>query len=274
MIAFNSKPGLVAYVTCGDPTLETSREVVIAAIDAGADVIELGVPFSDPLADGPIIQRASQRAVDAGVTLDNVLQVAADVRRARANAGLIIFSYFNPILRYRLKRFCEQAQRAGVDGALITDLTLEEAGEYRALMKQHSLSTIFLAAPTSNDERLRRIAEASQGFIYAVSRTGVTGPRAGAENKSDAAQLVKRLRKFTKLPIAVGFGISSTADFQSVGSFADAAVVGSAIVGIIEKSAESGTAPAQTAALVSKWISELRRPQDAGQREAASRARV
>jgi tryptophan synthase alpha chain len=273
MIAFPSKPGLVAYVTCGDPTLETSREVVIAAIDAGADVIELGVPFSDPLADGPIIQRASQRAVDAGVTLDDVLRVAADVRRARANTSLIVFSYFNPILRYGLNRFCEQAQRAGMDGALIIDLTLEEAQEYRALMKQRGLSTIFLAAPTSTDDRLRRIAEASQGFIYAVSRTGVTGPR-GGENRNDATQLVKRLRKFSKLPIAVGFGISSAADFESVGAFADAAVVGSAIVEIIEKSAQSGDSSAQTASLVAKWITELRRQKGAGSREAANRARV
>jgi tryptophan synthase alpha chain len=274
MIRFKSSLGLVAYVTCGDPDLETSREVVIAAIDAGADVIELGVPFSDPLADGPIIQRASQRAVEAGVTLDDVLRVAADVRRARANAGLIIFSYFNPILRYGLKKFCEQAQRAGVDGALITDLTLEEAGEYGALMKTHKLATIFLAAPTSTDERLRRIAEASQGFIYAVSRTGVTGPAHGGGNKNEAAQLVKRLRKFSKLPIAVGFGISSAADFRSVGSFADAAVVGSAIVGIIEKSAESGASAAETAALVAQWIEGLRQQEIAGKQKSASRARV
>src|SRR5947209_409653 len=183
MIAFNSSPGLVAYLTCGDPNVETSREVIIAAIDAGADVIELGVPFSDPLADGPIIQRASQRAVDAGITLDDVLRVAADVRRARANAGMIIFSYFNPILRYGLNKFCEEAERAGIDGALMLDLTLEEASGYRALMKQHGLSTIFLAAPTSTDERLGRIAEASQEFIYAVSRTGVTGARTAADNK-------------------------------------------------------------------------------------------
>jgi len=274
MIAFKSKPGLVAYLTCGDANLDVSREVIIAAIDAGADVIELGVPFSDPLADGPIIQRASQRAVEAGVTLDDVLRVAADVHRARPNAGLIIFSYFNPILHYGVKKFCEQAHRAGVDGALITDLTLEEAGEYRALMKAHQLATIFLAAPTSTDERLRRIAEASQGFIYAVSRTGVTGPGRGGENKNDAVQLVKRLRKFSKLPIAVGFGISSAADFRSVDAFADAAVVGSAIVGLIEKSAKSGASAGETAALVSKWITELRRPETAGEQVAASRARV
>src|SRR5436190_1363773 len=159
MVKFNSRPGLVAYVTCGDPSLATSREVVLAAIDAGADVIELGVPFSDPLADGPIIQRASQRAVDAGVTLANVLELAAEVRRARSHAGLIIFSYFNPILRYGLRKFCEQAQGAGIDGALITDLALEEADDYRALTKAHQLATVFLAAPTSTDARLRAIAD-------------------------------------------------------------------------------------------------------------------
>ena len=272
MIRFGAHPGLVAYVTCGDPNLATSREVALAAIDAGADVIELGVPFSDPLADGPIIQRASQRAVDAGVTLDNVLQLAADVRRARAQAGLIIFSYFNPILHYGLKKFCEQAQQAGISGALVTDLTLEEADDYRALMKAHKLATIFLAAPTSTDTRLRKIAAASQGFIYAVSRTGVTGPNRSSDTKGDAERLVKRLRKFSRLPIAVGFGISSPEDFRSVGEFADAAVIGSAIVRIIEESAKSGASPAQTAEAVSKWIKSLR--EGSGSVQAVRRARV
>ena len=258
MIAFSSRPGLVVYVTCGDPDLTTSRSVIMAAIDAGADVIELGVPFSDPLADGPIIQRASQRAVSAGTSLENVLHLAAEIRRARRNAGLIIFSYLNPILRFGLKKFCEQAEKAGIDGALITDLTLEEAGEYRFLMKAHRLAPIFLAAPTSSDGRLRKIAEASQGFIYAVSRTGVTGPAQSSDTKGDATQLVKRIRRCSKLPIAVGFGISSPDDFHAVGEFADAAVVGSAIMRMIEENTSSGASSAQAAQTVSAWIKSLR----------------
>ena len=258
MIAFPSPPGLVIYVTCGDPDLATTREVVIAAIDAGADVIELGVPFSDPLADGPIIQRASQRALTAGTSLGDVLQLASEIRLARQKAGLIIFSYFNPILRFGLKKFCEHAEKAGIDGALVTDLTLEEASEYRALMRSHKLSTIFLAAPTSSDSRLRKIAAASQGFIYAVSRTGVTGPVQASDTKGDAAQLVKRIRRCSKLPVAVGFGISSPEDFHAVGEFAEAAVVGSAIMRMIEESTTSGASSAQTAQAVSAWIKSLR----------------
>lgn len=258
IIRFRSRPGLVVYVTCGDPDLATSREVILAAIDAGADVIELGVPFSDPVADGPIIQRASQRAIEAGTGLGDVLLLAAEVRRARKEAGLIIFSYLNPLLRYGLEMFCEEANAGGVNGVLVTDLPLEEADGYRALMKLHGLATIFLAAPTSTDARLQKIANASQGFIYAVARTGVTGSSQSGNASDDAANLVKRIRKVSKLPIAVGFGISTPRDFQSVGKFADAAVVGSAIVSIIEKSINSGQSSAQAAEAVSKWIKSLR----------------
>jgi tryptophan synthase alpha chain len=262
MIRFKSRPGLVAYITCGDPDLATSREVILAAIDAGADVIELGVPFSDPLADGPIIQRASQRAIEAGTGLGDVLLLAAEVRRRRKDAGLIIFSYLNPILRYGLEMFCEEANAAGINGVLVTDLTLEEAGVYRSLMKMHELATIFLAAPTSTDARLQKIADASQGFIYAVARTGVTGPTQGGNVTEDAANLVKRIRKVSTLPVAVGFGISTPQDFQSVSKFADAAVVGSAIVSIIEQSVKSGQSATQAAEAVSKWIKSLRASAD------------
>jgi tryptophan synthase alpha chain len=235
-LAFQSRPSLVAYVTCGDPDLATTRDVVLAAVRAGADVIELGVPFSDPVADGPVIQRASQRAVENGTRLADVLDLAREVRN-QIDAGLIIFSYLNPVLRFGLARFAAAAQAAGVDGALITDLTVEEAGDYLDAMRAHDLATVFLAAPTSTDERLRRIAHASTGFVYAVSRTGVTGQQ--KQLATDARQLVTRLRKFTRLPIAVGFGISTAEQFEAVGEFADAVVVGSAIVQAIESAGKA-----------------------------------
>src|SRR6202166_1820514 len=174
---FQTRPSLVAYVTCGDPDLATTRDVVLAAIEAGAAVIELGVPFSDPVADGPVIQRASQRALRHGTSLADVLKLAAEVRQHAQSTGLIIFSYLNPILRMGLERFCKVARHAGVDGALLTDLPVEEAGDYLHEMRRNDLATVFLAAPTSTEERLKRIAEASSGFVYAVSRTGETGAR-------------------------------------------------------------------------------------------------
>lgn len=231
-LSFQHKPGLVAYVTCGDPSLSTTREIVLAASRAGADVIELGVPFSDPVADGPVIQRASERALSRGTSLEAVLQLAREIRQ-ESNVGLIVFSYFNPILRLGLERFCAEAVNAGVDGALITDLIVEEADEYRWQMDKHNLASVFLAAPTSPEKRLKAIAEACRGFIYAVSRTGITGTQ--KQLATDARDLVKRIRKFTKLPVAVGFGISNAEQFAQVGDFADAAVVGSAIVQAIEQ---------------------------------------
>jgi tryptophan synthase alpha chain len=247
-IRFQHRPGLVAYITCGDPDLDTSRDVALAAIGAGADVIELGVPFSDPVADGPVIQRASERALQQGTNLAGVLDVAKQIR-SQSNTGLIIFSYLNPILQFGLDKFCAAATEAGVDGALVTDLPIEEAGGYLQAMKAHKLAPIFLAAPTSTDERLRQIAKHSRGFVYAISRTGITGTR--QEVAGDAHSLVERLRKFTKLPIAVGFGVSTTEQFAEVGSFADAAVVGSAIVQRIEQN--RGT----EAAAVAEFLSSL-----------------
>ena len=232
-LAFHNKPGLVAYVTCGDPDLATTREIVLAAIEAGADVIELGVPFSDPVADGPVIQRASERALKNGTSLAQVLTLAAEIRQRAQSTGLVVFSYLNPILRMGMEKFCSVARHAGVDGALVTDLPVEEAGEYLRAMKACDLSPIFLAAPTSPDARLKRIAEVSRGFVYAVSRTGVTGAR--QQLADDAQKLVRRLRRFTKLPIAVGFGISNAEQFAEVGEFADAVVVGSAIVETVER---------------------------------------
>lgn len=221
------------YVTCGDPDLATTRDVVLAAIAAGAAVIELGVPFSDPVADGPVIQRASERALKHGTCLAQVLTLAADVRQHAQSTGLVVFSYFNPILRMGMEKFCKVARHAGVDGVLVTDLPVEEADEYLQAMKAHDLAPVFLAAPTSPDERLRRIAEASRGFVYALSRTGVTGAR--QQLAGDAQKLVRRLRRVTKLPVAVGFGISNAEQFAEVGKFADAVVVGSAIVETMER---------------------------------------
>jgi tryptophan synthase alpha chain len=232
-IVFKKKPGLVIYFTAGDPDLATTREMALAAIDNGADVIELGVPFSDPLADGPVIQRASERAVAKGTRLTDVLGICKEIRAARAEAGIILFSYLNPVLQMGLEAFAKAAKEAGADGVLLTDMIVEEAGEYLKVMHAAGLVPVFLAAPTSPDERLKAIAESSQGFVYAISRVGITGTQ--AELASDAKGLVERLRKFTKLPIALGFGVSTPEHVRAVGEFADAAVVGSAIVGLIEK---------------------------------------
>jgi len=247
----NKKPGIVAYLTAGDPGLNETRDIALAAIDNGADVIELGVPFSDPLADGPVIQRASERAVARGVRLVDVLGIAKELHKARPAAGIVIFSYLNPLLRLGLKDFCERAAEAGADGVLATDMIVEEAGEYLEHMHANKLAPIFLAAPTSPDVRLKKIAAASQGFIYAISRVGITGTQ--DKVAGDASELVIRLRQFTKLPIAVGFGISNAEHVQAVGKFADAAVVGSAIVALIER-----TEPQDAAAAVGKFIVELR----------------
>ncbi len=246
---FENKPSLVAYVTCGDPDLATTREVILAAIDAGASVIELGVPFSDPLADGPVIQRASERALKHGTSLQNVLTLAAEIREHSQSVGLVIFSYLNPILRMGLPKFCQVARLAGIDGTLITDLPVEESAEYLGEARKNDLATIFLAAPTSTDQRLKLIAQVSTGFVYAISRTGVTGAR--PQMTGDAQALVKRIRRFTKLPVAVGFGISTPAQFAAVGKFAEGAVVGSAIVHAIEQN------PGREAATVAEFVRQL-----------------
>src|SRR5580692_2112938 len=248
-LSFYKKPALVVYVTCGDPDLATTRAIVLSAIEAGADVIELGVPFSDPVADGPVIQRASERALKQRTTLAQVLTLAAEVRQQAQSTGMIVFSYLNPILRMGMEKFCMVARHAGVDGALLTDLPVEEAGEYLRAMQRHDLAPVFLAAPTSPDDRLKRIAAASRGFVYAVSRTGVTGAR--QQLAGDAQKLVRRLRRVTKLPIAVGFGISNAEQFAEVGKFADAVVVGSAIVATVERN------PGREAPAVAEFVTKL-----------------
>ena len=232
-IRFVNKPSLVIYLTAGDPDLATTRDMAIAALDNGADVIELGVPFSDPLADGPVIQRASERAVARGTRLSDVLEVCLDIRKLRPEAGIILFSYLNPVVRMGMAEFTRAAKANGADGVLLTDMIVEEADEYLACMRENGLAPVFLAAPTSPDERLKAIAEHSHGFVYAISRVGITGTQTSLAD--DAKTLVDRLRKFTDLPIALGFGVSTPEHVKTVGEFADAAVVGSAIVGLIEK---------------------------------------
>jgi tryptophan synthase alpha chain len=250
-IDFSKKPGLVVYLTAGDPSLEATSDIALAAIDNGAQVIELGVPFSDPLADGPVIQRASERAVARGVRLSDVLALSKKIRDARPACGIILFSYLNPVVRMGLPAFCEAAKANGADGVLLTDMIVEEAGEYLVEMAKHDLAPVFLAAPTSPDDRLKAIAEHSKGFVYAISRVGITGTQ--DQVASDAESLVKRLKQFTTLPVAVGFGISRAEHVQSVSQFADAAIVGSAIVALIEKSQ-----PGEEAKNVGALVRDLR----------------
>jgi tryptophan synthase alpha chain len=236
--------GLVAYITAGDPTLEATRRIVLALAEAGADVVELGVPFSDPLADGPVIQRASERALRGGTTLAGVIDLVRELRTS-TEVPLVLFSYFNPILQLGIETFAEAAAKAGADGVLVTDLTPEESEEYRKIVRGRGLDTIFLAAPTSSDERLRRIAEVSSGFLYLISRTGVTGQREALPE--DLPALLRRVRAATPLPIAVGFGISLPGHVSMLGGLADAAVVGSALVAEIERAKTVDAAAAAVA---------------------------
>jgi tryptophan synthase alpha chain len=224
--------GIVAYITAGDPSFDATRKYVLALAEAGADIIELGVPFSDPLADGPTIQRASERALKAGATLAGVLDLIRRIRQS-SQAPLILFSYYNPILQMGLEKFASAAASAGADGVLVTDLTPEESEDYRRILAAHHLDTIFLGAPTSTDERLAKIAACSSGFLYLISRTGVTGAKDALPD--DLPALLRRARGVTQLPIAVGFGISLPGHVSVLGGLADAAVVGSALVSEIEK---------------------------------------
>jgi tryptophan synthase alpha chain len=223
--------GIVAYITAGDPSLDATLKFVLALAEAGADVIELGVPFSDPLADGPTIQRASERALKSGTTLAGVIDLVRRIRQS-SQIPLILFSYYNPILQMGLEKFAHTASEAGADGVLATDLTPEESEEYRRILAAHHLDTIFLGAPTSTDERLTKIAAVSTGFLYLISRTGVTGAKDALPD--DLPALLRRARAVTQLPIAVGFGISLPGHVSVLGGLADAAVVGSALVSEIE----------------------------------------
>lgn len=243
------RPAIIPYITAGDPTLAASRDICLALAEAGADIIELGVPFSDPVADGPVIQAASQRALAQGTRLTDVLELARAVRRD-SGVGLLLFSYYNPILRYGLERFARDAAAAGCDGVLVTDLIPEEAGDYRAAVHAAGLDTVFLAAPTSPDVRLAAIAAASSGFIYAVARLGVTG--AASEVDSGPRELIGRLRRHTQLPLAVGFGLARADQVRAVGAYADGAVVGSALVAAI-----AAAAPGREAAAAASFLRSL-----------------
>lgn len=240
-------PALVAYVTAGDPNLKFTEKLVLRLAEAGADVIELGVPFSDPIADGPVIQRASERALQAGTTLADVLKLAERIRRQSA-APLVLFSYYNPVLQMGVERFAARAAAAGASGVLITDLTPEEAGEFVRTLRRYKLDTVFLAAPTSSNGRLRALARLSRGFVYLIARRGVTG--APTEVGGEIKGLLKRLRRHTNLPVAVGFGIRRAEQVAALDGVADGVVVGSALVECCEQHGHSEEALEAAARLV------------------------
>jgi tryptophan synthase alpha chain len=237
----NGELGIVAFLTAGDPTLDASLEFVLALEKAGADVIELGVPFSDPLADGPTIQRASERALKSGTSLVGVIELVRRIRKT-SQVPLVLFSYFNPIVQMGVEKFAADAAAAGADGVLVIDLTPEESEGYRRILHANRLDTIFLAAPTSTDERLKKIAACSSGFLYLIARTGVTGAKDSLPD--DLPALLRHTRMFTQLPIAVGFGISLPGHVSVLGGLADAAVVGSVLVSEIEKASSTAAASA------------------------------
>jgi tryptophan synthase alpha chain len=230
------RKGLIAYLTAGDPSPARTPELVEALVRGGADLVELGVPFSDPIADGPVIQRAGERALKAGTTLHKVLEIAAEIRR-RSEIPLLLFTYLNPVVRYGLDRLAKDATACGIDGCLLTDASVEEAHEYVGAMHQHGLDTVFLAAPTSTERRMKLVAQYSTGFVYLVSRTGVTGEQASLS--SAVAPLVRAMRAITDLPLAVGFGVSRPEHVAELGTQVDAVVVGSALVRVIEQHLDS-----------------------------------
>jgi len=251
--------GIFAYITAGDPSFAATLKFVIAIAEAGADVIELGVPFSDPLADGPTIQRASERALKNGATLPQLIDLVRQIRKADSPANevpIVLFSYYNPVFQMGLEKFAASASAAGADGVLITDLTLEESEPYRGIMAAHHLDTVFLGAPTSTDERLEKIAAYSSGFLYLISRTGVTGVKDALPD--DLPALLRRARHVTQLPLAVGFGISLPGHVSVLGGLADAAVVGSALVSEIEKATAHDSSEAAITAAANALADRIR----------------
>lgn len=236
-----SRKAFIAYLTCGDPSPEQTASLVLALERGGTDLIELGVPFSDPIADGPVIQRASDRALRSGTTLPKLLEIVREIRR-KSQIPLLLFSYLNPLLRYGFNRLAQEASQAGIDGVLLTDLCVEEATDPVRRLREQGLDTVFLAAPTSSERRLRLVAEHSSGFIYLVSRTGITGEQTSLSTA--AAPLARRMRGLTDLPIAIGFGISTPEHVAEVAQISDGVVVGSAIVRFIETHAGDADLPA------------------------------
>ncbi len=248
------RPALIAYITAGDPSPDKTPEIVAALERGGADLIELGVPFSDPIADGPVIQRGSDRALKAGTKLATVLDIAAQIRK-RSEIPLLLFTYMNPVLRYGLEPLAQAAVASGIDGCLLTDLSVEEAEPYIRVMRQAGLDTVFLAAPTSSPRRMKLVAKYSTGFVYLVSRTGVTGERASVSDSVEP--LVTAMRGVTKLPLAVGFGISTADHVRAVGAVADGVVVGSAFERVIEENATQADLPAKVETLARELASGL-----------------
>jgi tryptophan synthase alpha chain len=249
-IRSEKRSGLVTYTTAGDPDLARSGEILMALDRAGADVLEVGVPFSDPLADGPVIQRATERALAAGTSLRGVLDLIERVR-PRIAAPIVVFSYANPLIRMGVDAFAWRAAQAGVDGVLALDLPIEEAGEFRTTLQAAGLDTIFLLSPTTTDARIRRAAELGSGFLYGISRLGVTGARASVATGAQA--MVRRIRAQTDMPIALGFGISRPEHVAEVSSYADAAVVGSALVSVIAEHGQSPDLAGKAEAYV-RWL--------------------
>jgi tryptophan synthase alpha chain len=243
----DGRKGLIAYLTAGDPSPARTPELVEALVRGGADLVELGVPFSDPIADGPVIQRAGERALKAGTTLHKVLEIAKDIRR-RSEVPLLLFTYLNPVVRYGLDRLAKDAAECGIDGCLLTDASVEEAHEYVGAMHKHGLDTVFLAAPTSTERRMKLVAKYSTGFVYLVSRTGVTGEQASLS--AAVAPLVRAMRAVTDLPLAVGFGISRPEHVAELATQVDAVVVGSALVRVIEQHLESANLAQELEAFV------------------------
>ena len=262
--------GIVAYITAGDPSLAATHKFVLALAEAGTDVIELGIPFSDPLADGPTIQRASERALKSHTTLVQVIDLVSEIRKS-SEVPIVLFGYYNPILQMGLEKFAASAANAGADGVLVTDLTPEESAEYRKILAAHHLDTVFLGAPTSTDERLAKIAAVSSGFLYLVSRTGVTGAKDSLPD--DLPALLRRARKATQLPIAVGFGISLPGHVSVLGGLADAAVVGSALVSEIENATAANPSSANIDAAAAALAARIRSLKEAA-RHGLSRREV
>lgn len=249
--ARTTQPRLVTYVTAGDPDLERSRDVLLALARGGADVMEVGVPFSDPIADGPVIQRASERALAAGGTLAAAIEMVADVR-GRTDVPIVLFTYANPVLRMGLDTFVERAAAAGVDGALLLDIPIEESEAVRTALDRKAIDQIFLVSPTTTDARLRIAADLGRGFLYAISRLGVTGTREAVA--ASAAPLVARIRAATTLPVALGFGISRPEHVREVTGYADAAVVGSALVQVIADAERAGEDVGAAAERFTRWL--------------------
>ncbi len=249
------RKAFIAYITAGDPSPEHTASLVHALERGGADLVELGVPFSDPIADGPVIQRASDRALKAKTTLPRLLEIVRQIRQVSA-IPILLFSYLNPLLRFGFEKLAEGAAEAGVDGVLLTDLSIEEAAQPVSDLRRFGLDTVFLAAPTSSDHRLQLIAQHSSGFVYLVSRTGVTGER--QDMSASVQPLVDRIRRFTPLPLAVGFGVSTPEQVRQVSTLADGVVVGSALVRLIEQHGQAPDLAARLELFTRQLTSPLR----------------